>query len=62
MLKLTPEFQRSLRAIHENFESLIQEIKVNQSWDDQQKYEWSIPDYSMFQDLLLACIQDKHVR
>ena len=61
MLDINPEDLRTLRIIQEDFETLIVNIKLSQPWDVQQRYEWSAPDYSMFEDLLMACIQHKIV-
>ena len=58
-MDLNQEQQYRLRVIHNNFTGLIKNIKANTPWGEQQKKEFSLPSYEMFEALLASCIQDK---
>ena len=57
-MQLNQEQQYRLRVIHNNFEALVKNLKVNMPWDEQQRKEFSLPSYEMFEDLLASCVRD----
>ena len=59
MFELFESEKKELFLIQSDFYDLIKSIKSKRPWDFQQKHEWVIPSYEMFEDLLKACIQEK---